>query len=69
MTEVTSINQAAKREKQRTIFKNCRFKPSELSLIEEAAERSAVSVSHLLRHAAILVAQEIIQRDLPHADQ
>ena len=60
MTEPANV----KRKKQRTIFKNCRFKPSELSLIEEAAKSVDVSVSHLLRQAAIILAQEIVQRKI-----
>jgi uncharacterized protein (DUF1778 family) len=48
--------------KQRTIYKNCRFKPSEMSLITEAANEVDVSVSQSVRQADIILAQEIIQR-------
>lgn len=51
-----------KREKQRTIFKTCRFKREEINLIEEAANKVDVPISHLLRNAVIILAQEIVQR-------
>jgi hypothetical protein len=57
------INEAAaKRGKHRTISKNCRFKPSEIDLIIEAANKVDCSFSHLLRQGSILLAQEIVQR-------
>jgi hypothetical protein len=63
-SELNLINEAAKREKQRTISKNCRFKPSEISLIIEAANKVDVSFSHILRQGSILLASEIVQRKI-----
>jgi len=61
-SELDLISEVVKREKQRTISKNCRFKPSEINLIIEAASKVDVSFSHILRQGSILLAQEIVQR-------